>query len=108
MTVASVPYPIGTPGVPWGDAERAAWLSRQARSSACPYDSMLRNMASSTTHQTQYRLFAIRSRDWRDDLPVVTTKVYPDSPRTTPEQCNAAQVAAVCAGIEFALGTTRN
>jgi hypothetical protein len=33
-----------------------------------------------------------------------TTEVYPDSPRATPEQCNAAQVAAVCAAIEFALG----
>ena len=32
-----------------------------------------------------------------------TTEVYPDSPRTTPEQCNLAQVAAVCAAIEFAL-----
>ncbi|MEO8743588.1 MAG: peptidase, partial [Lysobacteraceae bacterium] len=32
-----------------------------------------------------------------------TTEVYPDSPRATPDQCNAAQVAAVCAGIEFAL-----
>jgi hypothetical protein len=32
-----------------------------------------------------------------------TTEVYPDSPRATPEQCNAAQVAAICAGIDFAL-----
>jgi len=32
-----------------------------------------------------------------------TTEVYPDSPRATPEQCNAAQVAAVCGAIEFAL-----
>jgi Succinylglutamate desuccinylase / Aspartoacylase family len=32
-----------------------------------------------------------------------TTEVYPDSPRATPEQCNAAQVAAVCSAIEFAL-----
>src|SRR5690606_16929580 len=32
-----------------------------------------------------------------------TTEVYPDSPRATPEQCNDAQVAAVCAAIEFAL-----
>jgi len=31
------------------------------------------------------------------------TEVYPDSPRATPEQCNAAQVAAVRAAIEFAL-----
>ncbi len=32
-----------------------------------------------------------------------TTEVYPDSPRTTPEQCNLAQVVATCAAIEFAL-----
>lgn len=32
-----------------------------------------------------------------------TTEVYPDSPRATPEQCNAAQVAAVCAAVDFAL-----
>ena len=30
-----------------------------------------------------------------------TTEVYPDSPRATPEQCIAAQVAAVCAGVDF-------
>ena len=32
-----------------------------------------------------------------------TTEVYPDSPRATPEQCNAAQVAAVVGAIEFML-----
>jgi hypothetical protein len=32
-----------------------------------------------------------------------TTEVYPDSPRATPDQCNAAQVAAVCAALDFAL-----
>ena len=32
-----------------------------------------------------------------------TTEVYPDSPRATPEQCNAAQVAAVSAAIDFML-----
>ncbi len=32
-----------------------------------------------------------------------TTEVYPDSPRTTPEQCIAAQVAAVNAAIDFVL-----
>jgi hypothetical protein len=30
-----------------------------------------------------------------------TTEVYPDSPRATLEQCIAAQVAAVCAAVEF-------
>lgn len=33
-----------------------------------------------------------------------TTEVYPDSPRATPEQCIAAQVAAVCAAVEFVCG----
>ena len=36
-----------------------------------------------------------------------TTEVYPDSPRATPEQCNDAQVAAVCAGLEFALARAK-
>lgn len=36
-----------------------------------------------------------------------TTEVYPDSPRASAEQCNAAQVAAVRAAIDFALGHDR-
>lgn len=32
-----------------------------------------------------------------------TTEVYPDSPRASAEQCIAAQVAAVCAAIDYAL-----
>ncbi|MGK0205468.1 MAG: hypothetical protein ACI9S9_004558 [Planctomycetota bacterium] len=32
-----------------------------------------------------------------------TTEVYPDSPKVTDENCNAAQVAAVCAALDFAL-----
>jgi hypothetical protein len=32
-----------------------------------------------------------------------TTEVYPDSPRATPEQCNAAQVAAAVGAIEYLL-----
>ncbi|MBO9716406.1 MAG: M14 family metallocarboxypeptidase [Pseudoxanthomonas sp.] len=34
---------------------------------------------------------------------VTTTEVYPDSPAATPEQCNAAQAAAVRAAIDHAL-----
>lgn len=34
-----------------------------------------------------------------------TTEVYPDSPRATPAQCNAAQVAAAQAAIEFSLAS---
>lgn len=33
-----------------------------------------------------------------------TTEVYPDSPKASPEICNQAQVAAVRAGLEYALG----
>ena len=32
-----------------------------------------------------------------------TTEVFPDSARASPEQCNAAQVAAIRAGLDFAL-----
>ena len=32
-----------------------------------------------------------------------TTEVYPDSPGTTPGQCTEAQVACVCAALDFAL-----
>ncbi len=34
-----------------------------------------------------------------------TTEVYPDSPRASPEQCNAAQAAAVCAALDYALAS---
>jgi hypothetical protein len=36
-----------------------------------------------------------------------TTEVYPDSPQATPEQCNDAQVAAVCAALDYVLGFER-
>jgi len=32
-----------------------------------------------------------------------TTEVYPDSPRTSPTECNDAQVAAICAALDYAL-----
>lgn len=32
-----------------------------------------------------------------------TTEVYPDSPRTSPQQCVQAQVEAVCAALDFVL-----
>ena len=36
-----------------------------------------------------------------------TTEVYPDSPRATPGQCIEAQVAAVCAAVEFVYAEAR-
>ena len=75
-----VSYPIGTPGQPWGDAEKAAWLARQRRQRSYADDVLgvidrlrarfdveqygLLDYAPET-----FPLFAIRSRDWREDLP---------------------------------------
>lgn len=31
MTMIQVPYPIGIPGQPWGDVEKAAWRAQQPK-----------------------------------------------------------------------------
>ncbi|MCB9895577.1 MAG: M14 family metallocarboxypeptidase [Planctomycetes bacterium] len=75
-------YPIGTPGQPWGDLEKAAWLSKQVRHrsySADVLSEIERLRARFDVHQygrleyppDRYALFALRNRDWREDLPVV-------------------------------------
>ncbi|WP_417513004.1 M14 family metallocarboxypeptidase [Marinobacter sp.] len=82
MNMAPAFYPIGTPGIPWGDAERAEWLSRQShqRSYESEVLSVIENLRSRFDVEEYghldygsegYPLMAIRSRDWRDDLPVV-------------------------------------
>lgn len=82
MTTASALYPIGQPGVPWGDAERAEWLSRQVRHRSYVDDvvRVIERLAAQFDVEEygqldyppdQYRLFAIRNRGWRDELPVV-------------------------------------
>jgi hypothetical protein len=76
------PYPIGTPGVPWGEAEKAQWLARQARQRSYADDVLqaiepLRDRFDVVEYgrleygAETYPLLAIRSRDWRDDLPTV-------------------------------------
>ena len=81
MTTTSTQYPIGTPGVPWGDAERAAWLSRQVRHRSYREDvvSAIERLSQRFDVEEygqldyppdQYRLFAVRSCNWRDELPV--------------------------------------
>jgi hypothetical protein len=78
----TTPYPIGTPGTPWGPAEKAAWLARQVkhRSYADEVQSKidaLRARFDVTEYGRldyageSYPLLAIKSRGWRDDLPVV-------------------------------------
>lgn len=74
-------YPVGTPGQPWGDAERAAWLARQTRQRSYVDEVSsaidgLRDRFDVTQYgeidygAERYPLWAIRSRDWRDNLPV--------------------------------------
>src|SRR5690606_5391487 len=75
------PYPIGTPGVPWGETERAQWRARQVRqrSNADDVERRVQQLATrfdvSTYGQLdyppdRYPLYAIRTRNWRDDLPI--------------------------------------
>lgn len=76
------PYPIGTPGAPWGPAEVAAWLSRQTRQRSYEADVLtvidrlrpqldVEQYGRLDYQPDSYPLFAIRSRHWRDDRPVV-------------------------------------
>ena len=75
-------YPIGTPGTPWGPAEVAAWLARQVkhRSYAEEVQSKidaLRSRFDVTEYgrldyaPESYPLLAIKSRNWREDLPIM-------------------------------------
>ena len=82
MTDSSAPYPIGSAGIAWGDAERAQWLARQTRrrSYAAEVVGAIERLSArldvseyGRLHYPpdQYRLLALRNRDWREDRPVV-------------------------------------
>jgi hypothetical protein len=74
------PFPIGTPGVPWGDPEVADWLSRQTVKRSYQMDVLRAIDALSSRYDLvhyggldkdpgKYPLFALKSRDWSDSLP---------------------------------------
>ena len=82
----TVPYPIGTPGTPWGASEKAAWLGRQRlqRSYGDEVVAPLRARLPAQAELFQYGaldyarrglgsypLLAVRSRAWNADRPVV-------------------------------------
>src|SRR5580698_3147998 len=80
MTTTHAPYPIGSPGLPWGEAEVAAWRSRQTvkRSYETDVLRVIRSLSSRYEveqygrldhHPDKYPLFAIKSRTWRSALP---------------------------------------
>jgi len=83
---STAPYPIGTPGTPWGAAEKHAWLTRQQKKRSyaedviAPLEARLPAQAELFQYGTldyealglgTYPLFALRSRDWNDDRPGV-------------------------------------
>jgi hypothetical protein len=70
------PYPIGTPGRPWTAADVAAWRARQApvRSYAADVLSAVERLGDRYSVEQygevgDHALVALRSRDWRADLP---------------------------------------
>jgi hypothetical protein len=82
MTDTTKSYPIGTPGLAWGEAERAQWLARQARKRSYADEVVARierlSARFAVTEYGQlayspdlYRLLSIRNRNWRDDKPLV-------------------------------------
>jgi len=82
MTSTFSSAPIGTPGQPWGAAEKTEWLSRQARRRSYADEVLARIDALRPRFDVteygrldygneRFALFAIRSRDWRDELPNV-------------------------------------
>lgn len=81
MTTDACPYPIGTPGKPWGEAERSEWLSRQRKQRSYQQDVLhavegLRSRFDVQEYgrlhygEDAYPLMAIRSRQWDNDLPM--------------------------------------
>lgn len=76
----TAPYPIGTPGQPWGEVEVAQWLARQSRKRSYADDVLavvqgLRDRFELIEYgqldygSDRYPLIALRSRDWDETLP---------------------------------------
>jgi hypothetical protein len=77
----STPYPIGTPGTPWGEAEKAAWRARQRKQRSYADDVLrvierLRPSLDVVQYgeldygaDGRYPLLALKSRGWDAALP---------------------------------------
>src|SRR5690349_3916802 len=74
-------YSIGKKGLPWSATEHAAWLARQVRQRHYSSDVVSRLLRLAVRFNIeeygtldywpdQYCLYAVRSRGWRDDLPI--------------------------------------
>jgi hypothetical protein len=87
--LTSSPYPIGTPGQPWGPADVAVWRARVVRQRSYADDVLaaleplrlafdISEYGALVYDGERFPLLAVRSRDWRDDLPtlVITGGVH--------------------------------
>ncbi|MDM4768773.1 M14 family metallocarboxypeptidase [Solimonas sp. SE-A11] len=81
MTALPRSYPIGTPGTPWGEAEKTTWFSRQQhlRSYEADVLGVIRELEASCTvaqygqleyGARHYPLYSLKSAGWRPELPV--------------------------------------
>src|ERR1700722_3550061 len=75
-------FPIGTPGLPWGEAEVADWLSLQTIKRSYQTDVLQAIDALNSRYDVvqyghldyapdKYPLFAIKSRNWHSSLPCI-------------------------------------
>jgi hypothetical protein len=82
MTATDAFYPVGIPGQPWGVVERAQWLANQrvqrsyAEEVVARVDALRARFDVSQYGELdypsgRYPLFAVRSRDWDEALPVM-------------------------------------
>ena len=82
MSNATRFYPIGTPGQPWGDAERALWRSRHKRQRSHRDDvvTAVEKLAGAWDVEEygaleydgrRYPLLALKSRGWDESLPTM-------------------------------------
>lgn len=80
--MSETPYLIGTPGIPWGDTEKAAWRSAQVikrsyreavleRLQTLEQFWILERYGLLDYEEGHYPLYGLRSRNWRTDRPVV-------------------------------------
>ncbi len=79
--MTTTPYPIGSPGLPWGESERTQWLSRQQRHRSY-VDDVVKDLERLSARfdveeygrieypPDRYTLFAARSRNWHDERPI--------------------------------------
>lgn len=82
MSTSNWPYPIGTPGTPWGAQEKARWRAavRKRRDYAEEVVPLLHKLERSfelTRYGSidcgvdgEFPLFALKSRAWKDTLPI--------------------------------------